>query len=68
MIEHIANKAVSALLDRIAAQAAEDLPGIGIERRADAIVLTGPGIVLRRLTDARLRALAASAARGTTSA
>lgn len=65
MIEQLANKAVSALLDRIGAQAAEDLPGIGIERREDAIVLTGPGIVLRRLTDARLRALAASAAHGT---
>ena len=61
MIETLAARAVARLLDRLAAQAAADLPGIGIAREDDRIVLTGPGIVLRSLTDARLRGLAAMA-------
>lgn len=63
MMERLAEKAVAGLIDRLAETAAAELPDLAIERRDDGVLLRGPGLTLRRLTDARLRGLGPSAVR-----
>lgn len=58
MIERIAARAVARLGDAIVAAAADELPGIIAERTDGGVVLRGPGLALRWITDARLRGLA----------
>lgn len=60
----IGEAAEARLLDRIEALAVEDLPAdIAVERGEEGLRLTGPALAIRRVTDARLRGLALTAAR-----
>jgi hypothetical protein len=58
MIEAMARRAVGRLLAGIEAAAGEELPaGVRAEREGDRIVLVGPRVRLRALTEARIIAL-----------
>ena len=58
MIDRIADRAVARLGDAIVAAAADELPGVTAERTGDGVVLSGPRLSPRWLTDIRLRGLA----------
>lgn len=63
-MKDIGAMAVTAFVDRLALAAAATLPAdVTAERTAGGLVLSGPRVALRRLTEPELQALAAIAAR-----